>query len=437
METPEHQDTGSRLGRAARNLAAKKLVKVAGKAALKGVLFLLKATAPVWVPLLIIMLVTWSAYMVIYAFPKEMIESNIGGRSLIAAFFGVSEDDEQVFENEQLFERYREISEGWSEGLDESQRNQAYVHKFPWSVLVATDRVVNDKAVWEGGERVEIEPEEVFEMLRPRFEWTHSTITTTTVSCQYVEDEDGKGGVVCTTSTTTEHVSLIARADTLEGTFLYEYEWKTDTTPDNTGGSVTVARQVLSHVTPPEEYFKPWKEYLALKGITDEMTIELVQELAMLYDGDYRINHALVLGLDYSSYPTVEGANGWLWPTPSTRITSPYGPRTYPFSGFHAGVDVGAAAPGTIGDPIWSMDDGVVTFVGMAGGYGKTVLVDHGNGVNTRYAHLDRILVSRGQEVDRGTTVGTLGNTGRSTGPHLHFEIVIDGRQLDPKFFFR
>ncbi|MCK4304457.1 MAG: M23 family metallopeptidase [Candidatus Eisenbacteria sp.] len=113
-------------------------------------------------------------------------------------------------------------------------------------------------------------------------------------------------------------------------------------------------------------------------------------------------------------------------------ISSGFGKRRDPFTGrpaHHNGIDFCAQR----GTPIQSTADGVVTYVGRDGGYGKTIKIDHGNEFVTVYAHCNRILVGKGQHVHRGDEIGEVGNTGRSTGDHLHYEIRLKGRPLNPR----
>jgi murein DD-endopeptidase MepM/ murein hydrolase activator NlpD len=118
-------------------------------------------------------------------------------------------------------------------------------------------------------------------------------------------------------------------------------------------------------------------------------------------------------------------------PVRSGFISSYFGERADPFDGleaFHKGVDFAGAA----GSPIVAVAAGVVTWAGERAGYGKLVEINHGDGFLTRYAHNERMLVSVGQTVKRGELVALMGSTGRSTGPHVHFEVVRNGRQVDP-----
>ncbi len=120
--------------------------------------------------------------------------------------------------------------------------------------------------------------------------------------------------------------------------------------------------------------------------------------------------------------------------TGNYRQSSGYGNRKDPFTGnraFHSGLDF--AAPS--GTSVLSAADGVVSFVGQRSGYGNVVEVDHGNGLMTRYAHLSTFIAREGQKVQTGTPIARVGSTGRSTGPHLHFEVHRADRSLDPKPF--
>jgi murein DD-endopeptidase MepM/ murein hydrolase activator NlpD len=112
-------------------------------------------------------------------------------------------------------------------------------------------------------------------------------------------------------------------------------------------------------------------------------------------------------------------------------VSSSFGWRADPFHGmtrFHTGVDIAAA----YGRPVPAAGSGQVVFSGEEGGYGNTVVVEHPGGLRTRYAHLASIDVAQGQQVDAGTVLGRVGSSGRSTGPHLHFEVLQDGRPVDP-----
>ncbi len=119
-----------------------------------------------------------------------------------------------------------------------------------------------------------------------------------------------------------------------------------------------------------------------------------------------------------------------IWPARGF-ITSGFGMRASPFTGrarMHTGIDI-SNRPGT---PVMAPARGTVTFSGSDGAYGICITIDHGNNIVTRYAHLQRTLVKEGQQVQREEVIGTLGNTGRSTGPHLHYEVRLGGVPVNP-----
>ena len=124
-------------------------------------------------------------------------------------------------------------------------------------------------------------------------------------------------------------------------------------------------------------------------------------------------------------------------PVNMARLTSGYGTRADPFKGRranHAGIDLA----GPIGTPINATADGVVKRAGWnSGGYGNLIEIDHGRGIITRYAHLSRVGVKAGDVVTRGQEIGKMGSTGRSTGSHLHYEVRIDGKAVNPIPFMK
>ncbi|MDY6951401.1 MAG: M23 family metallopeptidase [Thermodesulfobacteriota bacterium] len=124
-----------------------------------------------------------------------------------------------------------------------------------------------------------------------------------------------------------------------------------------------------------------------------------------------------------ASTPSIRPTTGW--------VSSGFGHRTSPFTGlkeFHRGIDIATEK----GKPILAPADGIVTFAGFNGGLGRTLVLDHEHGVITRYAHLNECLVKPGERVDRGDKIGLVGNSGRSTGPHLHYEVHLNGIPVDP-----
>ena len=118
-------------------------------------------------------------------------------------------------------------------------------------------------------------------------------------------------------------------------------------------------------------------------------------------------------------------------PVKGTSLTSGYGVRSDPFRGraaMHAGIDLA----GPLGTPIYATADAIVGRSEWAGGYGNLIELNHGRGIQTRYGHLTRSNVRSGQKVTRGQLIGYMGSTGRSTGSHLHYEVRIDGKAVNP-----
>ena len=125
-----------------------------------------------------------------------------------------------------------------------------------------------------------------------------------------------------------------------------------------------------------------------------------------------------------SSTPSILPAQGW--------ISSEFGYRNSPFTGrreMHSGIDISAP----IGTPIYAPADGQVVFSGRDGGYGISLVINHGRGISTRYAHMQRYTVEKKHKVSRGQLIGYVGNSGRSTGPHLHYEILVNNMPVNPK----
>lgn len=162
------------------------------------------------------------------------------------------------------------------------------------------------------------------------------------------------------------------------------------------------------------------------------------EELDKMIDADKAEADALVAELQksktVSSSSTSTYSGGVLaWPVPGYgRITSPFGYRTHPISGsykMHTGIDIGTSGATP---PIVAANGGTVIYSGWKGGYGKAIMIDHGGGIVTLYAHCSSLHVSKGASVSRGQTIANVGSTGNSTGPHLHFEVRQDGAYKNP-----
>jgi murein DD-endopeptidase MepM/ murein hydrolase activator NlpD len=124
-----------------------------------------------------------------------------------------------------------------------------------------------------------------------------------------------------------------------------------------------------------------------------------------------------------------------MWPVEGP-VSGSFGERIDPFNGegaFHTGVDISCA----YGQAVIAPADGVVTFAADAGGYGRLVILEHGQGISTRYGHLASFAVALGQSVRRGDVIGYVGRSGRATGPHLHYEVRIQGVPVNPHKYLR
>ncbi len=131
-----------------------------------------------------------------------------------------------------------------------------------------------------------------------------------------------------------------------------------------------------------------------------------------------------VSGMDSVSIPSRD-------PLQNTRLTSNFGMRNHPVLGgrrAHSGIDLGAP----VGTPVYATADGVISRASWFGGYGLFISIEHGGDLQTRYGHMSRLNVADGQKVRKGDVIGFVGSTGRSTGPHLHYEVRVDGAAVNP-----
>ena len=166
-----------------------------------------------------------------------------------------------------------------------------------------------------------------------------------------------------------------------------------------------------------------------LAGVRRKQAVHIAEVAAIAQD--IAEQTAIIANQGSSSggvFPT--GGGQLLWPAAGP-MTSGYGYRTHPIFGdtrMHTGIDIGAG----YGAPVIAADGGVVIFAGVMSGYGNAIVIDHGSGLATTYNHLSSFLVTSGQSVARGSHIGAVGCTGYCTGPHLHFEVRIDGSPVDP-----
>ena len=162
----------------------------------------------------------------------------------------------------------------------------------------------------------------------------------------------------------------------------------------------------------------------ALKGVNQDLAELERQEDQLLAESQ------ALAGVINGSSGSGQGTGSLIYPV-NGPITSPFGWRIHPILGykkFHTGVDFGVG----YGTPIRAADSGTVIYATWMGGYGNVIIVDHGAGLSTLYAHQSSVAVGTGTRVTRGQTVGYVGSTGFSTGPHLHFEVRVNGNPVDP-----
>jgi len=152
----------------------------------------------------------------------------------------------------------------------------------------------------------------------------------------------------------------------------------------------------------------------ALDAATDKQALRIS---ALLRDLENQIDHL-------AATPSIRPAAGW--------VTSRFGKRTSPFTGrpeFHPALDIA----GELDTPILATGNGIVSFSGKKWLLGNTIIIDHGYGMITRYAHCEKLLKKQGDTVKRGDIIAHMGNTGRSTGPHVHYEVRLNGVPVNPE----
>jgi len=165
-------------------------------------------------------------------------------------------------------------------------------------------------------------------------------------------------------------------------------------------------------------------EFAEIRTLLEEMTSSIPLTIS-------KAKQAHPLQMQKAVLSASKQATSIMWPTLSKVITSSFGYRTDPFNGssaFHSGIDIA----GNIGDPVYAAQDGEVTTVEQKGARGKYIIIKHKTGLETWYMHLSGMNVSTGEKVRKGQQIGRLGSTGRSTGPHLHFQVVKQNKPINP-----
>lgn len=183
-----------------------------------------------------------------------------------------------------------------------------------------------------------------------------------------------------------------------------------------------MAREATAESMSNQQYHASLNQFLALRS--SALSGEMARRL------DFRERFPSIAP-DLSGYADAPN----LWPIQGV-VTSSFGERLDPFEGegaFHTGIDIATA----VGTPVHATADGVVIKASMGTGYGREVILDHGHGIETLYAHLSGYAVAEGQEVRRGDVIGYVGSSGRSTGPHLHYEVRIHNTPVNPHKYLR
>lgn len=421
-----------------------------GKRAAKMVLqrLLMKALGALWSstwPYILgigaILIICIVAYYAIFELPKEAILGTATDPTQ-AFFSGTKEEQSDVLED------YQTVAARWNEDLNDHQLSQVDPYELPWGWLAIMDRTLNDpqfiKTYDPEAEVMEQKnfipkPEEMFEEVRPLFTWETREEKTVEQICVAVG-----GGVngatqksyVVKERTTIVNKELLMKANTMQNEFVYAYEPSINTskkTKSSKCGKLTktVYWFAVTSVETTKKDWEPMQELLVKRNV-----IEKDQKFLMDYWMEYLVADESEGGfLPDDSWSPVAGGT-LLWPVPAShRITSSFGVRIHPITGvrkMHNGVDIGAPQ----GTTVLASADGTVVYAAAMGNAGNAVILQHENGMQTRYYHLFRINVKSGQEVQSGQTIGEVGTTGSSTGPHLHFEVRTSGNPVDPMDFF-
>lgn len=197
-------------------------------------------------------------------------------------------------------------------------------------------------------------------------------------------------------------------------------------------GDIEEANQlILSLENDLENRQAEYDAIMAAEDAANSVINKLVAELE-----EQRRQAALAANASSSGGGAAVGTASFMWPVASyVYISSRFGLRVHPITGetkSHTGLDIAS----NMGTTVYAADNGTITLAGWNGGYGNCIMIDHGNGYVTLYGHLSSLGVSEGQSVSKGDTIGQVGSTGNSTGPHLHFEVIRAGTRVDPEQFF-
>lgn len=404
----------------------------------KAVKFILLQTAPVWGPLVLLIGLAFVAYQLLYELPKQAILGDSENR--IAAYhYGSTEGLNE--EEQKLFERYPFIAEGWKDGLTEEQLNQVEPYRLDWRWLAAVDRTLNEPTLLslDGARSIHMKPQQTLGIVRPEFDWeSYDEVTnfeTCTEETSSEWSEEAQEEISVTTNVRGNDTSkvtrtLLTQAITIQNTYRYSYEERTrsNSSTDSSCGSLssqTTYKTVRSIETDPDDWL-PLRKILQKQGISNKQD----QDFLLEYWLSFLKNDSVDLVLP-SNGTLVDG--DLLVPVQGM-VTSSFANRINPVTGLaelHSGLDIGAAE----GTPIRAARAGTVIYAAPMGTAGNAIMLQH-DSLETRYYHLSVIGVTVGQAVEAGDVIGQVGSTGRSTAPHLHFEVRVGEQAVNPLAYF-
>lgn len=233
-----------------------------------------------------------------------------------------------------------------------------------------------------------------------------------------------------------ERIELISQLMKYDNSVLENLEETKKKIADSKKEIEDIIKRQTENKTTLTDKAKRLEETLSKKQELIDSLAKDVEKYKAIYESAERAEQEMIRqnkgALSYSANPVKYTGGKFLWPVPSSsRITSEYGYRIHPVyktRKFHSGIDIAAG----YGVNILASADGTVTLATDNGGYGKCIIINHGSGLATLYAHNSTLLVSKGDKVTRGQIIAKAGSTGVSTGPHLHYEVRVNGSTTDP-----
>ncbi|MGP3788206.1 peptidoglycan DD-metalloendopeptidase family protein [Paenibacillus sp. 1A_MP2] len=337
---------------------------------------------------------------------------------------------------------YQEISREWMDGIGWSldgankiglnaelkkqveERGIGIPHAMIYVLVMTKDQRNNEKSAREFAAALAPRDMEVIQV--------EKTITTKKTN------KDGK----TSTSVKKEKLLFIQSIRTYKGVYRYQvgYQENEETSDSGNGGSTTIiTKNPILAKTDLEEDDSIVKGALKTAHLTGKQAMEDFYVLVKLVDPTFSdsnlpLDQEIIIG-ENGSYAT--GQLQWVVPGFYT-LSSLFGSRTDPVTGAKGAMHNGMDIPAPIGTPVVAADNGVVeSAVQNHAKAGNFVVINHGNGMKTRYLHMNKLLVRQGQMVKRGQVIGQVGNTGKSTGPHMHTEVLLNDTAVDPLPYYR